>query len=153
MAALQTLSYTKVCVKARVAVRAPKATVVCKASSSKAEVSTRRGMLSLGLMAAIAATAPKAKADIIEDLLAKTEANKALNDKKRLATSGANFERSRTVTDGVCAFPNNLVGCENLAERGNVKFLSDDLKLECEGVEGPICPAKAKGSLPSFLGV
>jgi photosystem I subunit PsaN len=44
-----------------------------------------------------------------EDLLAKTEANKALNDKKRLATSGANFERSRTVTDGVCAFPNNLV--------------------------------------------
>lgn len=65
MAALQTLSYTKVCVKARVAVRAPKATVVCKASSSKAEVSTRRGMLSLGLMAAIAATAPKAKADII----------------------------------------------------------------------------------------
>jgi hypothetical protein len=45
------------------------------------------------------------------------------------------------------------VGCENLAERGNVKFLTDDLKLECEGVEGPICPAKAKGSLPSFLGV
>jgi hypothetical protein len=44
-----------------------------------------------------------------EDLLAKTEANKALNDKKRLATSGANFERSRTVTDGICAFPNNLV--------------------------------------------
>jgi hypothetical protein len=65
MAALQTVSFTKVRVQARVAVRAPKATVVCKASSSKAEVSTRRGMLSLGLMAAIAATAPKAKADLI----------------------------------------------------------------------------------------
>ena len=37
----------------------------------------------------------------------------ALNDKKRLATSGANFARSRTVTDGSCAFPNNWVGCEN----------------------------------------
>ena len=31
--------------------------------------------------------------------------NKALNDKKRLATSGANFARSRTVTDGTCKFP------------------------------------------------
>ena len=33
--------------------------------------------------------------------------SQALNDSKRLATSGANFARSRTVTDGTCAFPNN----------------------------------------------
>ena len=83
----------------------------------------------------------------------------ALNDSKRLATSGANFARSRTVTDGTCAFPNNvcappllcslsaralslcgrfatqLVGCENAAESGSVKYLSDDLKLECQGTE------------------
>ena len=73
---------------------------------------------------------------------------------QRAATSSSNFARSRTVTDGTCAFPNNLVGCENLAERGNVKFLTDDLKLECQGTEDkPICPAKNKASLPSFLGV
>jgi hypothetical protein len=32
-----------------------------------------------------------------------------VNDKKRLLTSSANLERSRTVADGTCAFPNNLV--------------------------------------------
>ena len=31
----------------------------------------------------------------VEDLLAKSEGNKALNDKKRLATSSANLARSR----------------------------------------------------------
>ena len=40
------------------------------------------------------------------------------------------------------------------AETGSVKYLSDDLALECEGVaEGKICPAKAKGSFPSPFGV
>ena len=35
---------------------------------------------------------------LIAALLEKTAANKELNDKKRLATSYANFARSRTVT-------------------------------------------------------
>ena len=35
-----------------------------------------------------------------------------------------------------------LVGCENAAESGSVKYLSDDLKLECEGTEA----GKARGS-------
>lgn len=39
------------------------------------------------------------------DLLARSEANKELNDKKRLATSYANLARSRTVSDGTCKFP------------------------------------------------
>eukprot|EP00793_Prasinoderma_coloniale_P006091 PRCOL_00004565-RA len=91
---------------------------------------------------------------LIAALLERSEANKALNDKKRLATSYANLARSRTVTDGTCAFPDNLIGCENMAEMGGVKWISDDLALECEGVpEGEICASKAKGSFPSFLGV
>lgn len=81
------------------------------------------------------------------------QSSQELNDKKRLATSYANLQRSRTVTDGSCAFPNNLIGCENAAEMGKVKFLSDDLKLECEGNEEGKCPSRAKGSFPSFLGV
>lgn len=88
--------------------------------------------------AALFSAAAAARADLVEELLAKSLANKGLHDKQRLATSGANFARSRTVTDGSCAFPNNWVGCENAAESGNVKFLSDDLALECEGSTGPI---------------
>jgi hypothetical protein len=61
-----TMTGTRVAVQSRVAVRAQASkAVVCKAQTSKAEVSTRRGILSLGLMAAIATTAGKAKADII----------------------------------------------------------------------------------------
>jgi len=87
-------------------------------------------------------------------MLERSNANKELNDKKRKATSGANLARSRTVTDGTCAFPNNLIGCENLAELGDVKYLSDDIKLECEGTpDDEACRAKRKGSPPSFLGV
>ena len=48
-----------------------------------------------------------------EDLLASSEANKEMNDKKRALTSSANFARSRTVTDGSCK--DNLLGCENAA--------------------------------------
>ena len=148
---------------------------------------------------------------LIAALLERSEANKALNDKKRLATSYANLARSRTVTDGAsararcapppphaatrgrscsatrpppkrtsphpgarthsrtcfrlaeshgapltppcllpppgtCAFPDNLIGCENMAEMGGVKWISDDLALECEGVpEGEICASKVGG--------
>lgn len=67
----------------------------------------------LGLGAALAATvlAPAAKADLVSDLLEKSKANKAENDKKRLLASYANVERSRTVSDGSCAVPNNFLGC------------------------------------------
>ena len=44
---------------------------------------------------------------------------------------------------GSCKFPDNLLGCENAAEFGNVKFLSDDIKLECEGTRsGKICASE-----------
>ncbi len=89
--------------------------------------------LGLAALSAVLFAAPNARAALTEDLLARSSANKELNDKKRLATSGANFARSRTVTDGTCNFPNNWVGCENLAESGKVKFLSDDIALECQG--------------------
>jgi len=113
----------------------------------------RSTAISIAIAAAVA-TPLAAKADLTADLLASSEANKELHDKQRLATSYANLARSRTVTDGTCAFPNNLVGCENLAELGDVKFITDDLKLECEGVaDGKICPAKASGSFPSFGGM
>merc|ERR1712100_340738 len=93
-----------------------------------------------------------AKADLASELLEKSSANKELNNKKRLATSYANFARSRTVTDNTCRFPDNFFGCQNAAELGNVKYLTDDISLECSGKEGK-CPSKSKGSLPSFMGV
>lgn len=54
---------------------------------------------------------------LVDALLVRSADNKALNDKKRLATSYANLARSRTVTDGTCAFPDNLIGCENKVRR------------------------------------
>ena len=85
----------------------------------------------------------QAHAGLTEDLLASSAANKELHDKQRAMTSSANFERSRTVTDGFCKFPDNLLGCENAAEFGSVKFLSDDLKLECDGTkDGKICASE-----------
>ena len=35
-----------------------------------------------------------------------------MNDKKRLETSYSNLERSRSVQDGTCSFPQNFVGCD-----------------------------------------
>lgn len=40
-----------------------------------------------------------------------------LNDKKRLATSGANFARAYTVQFGSCKFPENFTGCQDLAKQ------------------------------------
>merc|ERR1712023_604289 len=93
-----------------------------------------------------------ARANVVSDLVEKSAANKELNDKKRLATSYANFARSRTVTDKTCRFPDNFFGCQNAAELGNVKFLTDDIQIECKGKEGN-CASKSKGNLPSFMGV
>ena len=102
-------------------------------------------MLGLGALVALSIVAPAAKAGITEDLLAKSAANKAVNDKKRLATSGANLARSRTVADGTCTvFTNNFFGCENLAP-APVKYLADDIALECEGKDAGKCASNYKG--------
>ncbi|KAG8501721.1 hypothetical protein CXB51_004751 [Gossypium anomalum] len=49
--------------------------------------------------------------------LEKSKANKELNDKKRLATSGANFARAYTVQFGTCKFPENFTGCQDLQNK------------------------------------
>ncbi|MCO5600380.1 hypothetical protein L7F22_054492 [Adiantum nelumboides] len=83
-------------------------------------------VLLLGGGLAQLASANKAKAGLDEDLLAKSAANKELNDRKRLA----NTARAYTVTFGTCKFPENFTGCQDLAKKKNVPFLTDDLKLE-----------------------
>eukprot|EP00205_Picochlorum_sp_RCC944_P004787 CAMPEP_0182609688 /NCGR_PEP_ID=MMETSP1330-20130603/3916_1 /TAXON_ID=464278 /ORGANISM="Picochlorum sp., Strain RCC944" /LENGTH=154 /DNA_ID=CAMNT_0024828567 /DNA_START=87 /DNA_END=551 /DNA_ORIENTATION=+ len=138
--------------------RTARRSVSCQAQQANREqkIVQRRQLFSLlaGTLG-VAALGGKAEAlPTVEEMLENSQKNKELNDRKRAATSGANLERSRTVTDGYCQFPNNLIGCENLAELGDVKYLSDDLKLECEGTEdGEACRAKRNGSPPSFLGV
>ncbi|KAK7410866.1 hypothetical protein VNO78_02043 [Psophocarpus tetragonolobus] len=100
----------------------------------------RRGALVL-LAATLftSAAASSANAGIIDDYLEKSKANKELNDKKRLATSGANFARAYTVEFGSCKFPENFTGCQDLAKQKKVPFLSDDLELECEGKDKYKC--------------
>ncbi|KAG6657317.1 photosystem I reaction center subunit N, chloroplastic isoform X1 [Carya illinoinensis] len=83
--------------------------------------------------AAAAASNSSANAGVIEEYLEKSKANKELNDKKRLATSGANFARAYTVQFGTCKFPENFTGCQDLAKQKKVPFISEDLELECEG--------------------
>uniref|UniRef100_A0A0E0F4G2 Uncharacterized protein n=1 Tax=Oryza meridionalis TaxID=40149 RepID=A0A0E0F4G2_9ORYZ len=65
----------------------------------------RRAAL-LGLAAMFAATAAgqagQARAGVFDECLEKRKANKEQNDKKRLATSGANFARAYTVEFGSC---------------------------------------------------
>ncbi|XP_042485768.1 photosystem I reaction center subunit N, chloroplastic-like [Macadamia integrifolia] len=80
-----------------------------------------------------ATSSASANAGIIEEYLEKSKANKELNDKKRLATSGANFARAYTVEFGSCKFPENFTGCQDLAKQKKVPFISDDIQLECEG--------------------
>ncbi|KAJ4830609.1 hypothetical protein Tsubulata_047261 [Turnera subulata] len=101
----------------------------------------RRAAL-LGLAGALLASsvaASSANAGVIEDYLEKSKANKELNDKKRLATSGANFARAYTVEFGSCKFPENFTGCQDLAKQKKVPFISDDLDLECEGKDKYKC--------------
>uniref|UniRef100_A0A0D9XXK8 Photosystem I reaction center subunit N, chloroplastic n=1 Tax=Leersia perrieri TaxID=77586 RepID=A0A0D9XXK8_9ORYZ len=102
------------------------------------QVNGRRAAL-LGLAAVFAATASQARAGVIDDYLEKSKANKELNDKKRLATSGANFARAYTVEFGSCQFPYNFTGCQDLAKQKRVPFITDDLELECEGKEKYKC--------------
>ncbi|CAA6660376.1 unnamed protein product [Spirodela intermedia] len=102
----------------------------------------RRAAL-LGLAAAVftatAANSSPANAGIIDEYLEKSKANKELNDKKRLATSGANFARAFTVEFGSCKFPENFTGCQDLAKQKKVPFISDDLEIECEGKDKYKC--------------
>ncbi|XP_004502902.1 photosystem I reaction center subunit N, chloroplastic isoform X1 [Cicer arietinum] len=86
-----------------------------------------------------AAAASNANAGVIEDYLEKSKANKELNDKKRLATSGANFARAYTVQFGTCKFPENFTGCQDLAKQKKVPFISEDLDIECEGKDKYKC--------------
>ncbi|XP_014503212.1 photosystem I reaction center subunit N, chloroplastic isoform X1 [Vigna radiata var. radiata] len=89
--------------------------------------------------AAASASNSSANAGIIEEYLEKSKTNKELNDKKRLATTGANFARAYTVEFGTCKFPENFTGCQDLAKQKKVPFLSDDLDLECEGKDKYKC--------------
>ncbi|GFP92922.1 photosystem i reaction center subunit n chloroplastic [Phtheirospermum japonicum] len=99
---------------------------------AESSASGRRAAL-FGLGAALFATSSAANAGVIDDYLEKSKANKELNDKKRLATSGANFARAYTVQFGTCKFPENFTGCQDLAKQKKVPFISEDLALECEG--------------------
>ncbi|KAE9449812.1 hypothetical protein C3L33_18289, partial [Rhododendron williamsianum] len=90
------------------------------------------GLAAAGLFA-VSSSSSSANAGILEEYLEKSKANKELNDKKRLATSGANFARANTVEFGSCKFPENFTGCQDLAKQKKVEFLSEDIELECKG--------------------
>ncbi|KAG5589510.1 hypothetical protein H5410_040024 [Solanum commersonii] len=70
----------------------------------KDQIEAGRRVALLGLAAALFTTASSANAGVIDEYLEKSLANKELNDKKRLATSGANFARAYTVQFGTCKF-------------------------------------------------
>ncbi|WCJ37838.1 Photosystem I reaction center subunit N chloroplastic [Euphorbia peplus] len=116
------------------AVRAQQA----KVSDSKTD-GRRAAMLCLAATLFTSAAASSARAGVIEDYLEKSKANKELNDKKRLATSGANFARAFTVQFGSCKFPENFTGCQDLAKLKKVPFISDDLDVECAGKDKYKC--------------
>ncbi|KAF9599758.1 hypothetical protein IFM89_001704 [Coptis chinensis] len=106
-----------------------------RVSEGKGSDDGRRAAL-LGLAAVLIASTvstSSANAGVIDEYLEKSKANKELNDKKRLATSGANFARAYTVQFGTCKFPENFTGCQDLAKQKKVPFISEDLALECEG--------------------
>ena len=47
---------------------------------------------------------------------------------------------SSTVTDRTCGFPTNILGCDNAAARDvGVRFLTEDLNIECQGVDDYHC--------------
>ncbi|KAL5205272.1 hypothetical protein ABZP36_033481 [Zizania latifolia] len=118
---------------------APKRVQVAPPRQLVPEKGGRRAAL-LGLAAVFAATAAgQARAGVIDEYLEKSKANQELNDKKRLATSGANFARAYTVEFGSCKFPYNFTGCQDLAKQKRVPFITDDLEIECEGKEKYKC--------------
>nr|KJB18705.1 hypothetical protein B456_003G066700 [Gossypium raimondii] len=84
---------------------------------SGASEGRRAAMLYLAAGLFTTAVASSANAGVIDEYLEKSKANKELNDKKRLATSGANFSRAYTVQFGTCKFPENFTGCQDLAKQ------------------------------------
>ena len=121
---------------------APTAKVtVTNKSAAKAPVKVLRAEMAAAAAAAVllAGSAAPAHADLTEDLLAKSQANAELHNKQRLASSYANFARSRTVSDGTCKFPENVLGCDLGSYAGDVKYIADDAKLECSGKEAGKC--------------
>jgi len=121
------------------ATSSPAAKRVQVAPKDRAAEGRRAALLGLAAVFAVTATTGSAKAGIIDEYLEKSKANKELNDKKRLATSGANFSRAYTVEFGSCQFPYNFTGCQDLAKQKKVPFISDDLEIECEGKEKYKC--------------
>ncbi|KAK9111453.1 hypothetical protein Scep_018972 [Stephania cephalantha] len=126
-----------------VSVSSPKLPVIRAQQVSVSEAGKgsegRRAAL-VGLAAVLfATTATSAKASVFDEYLERSKANKELNDKKRLATVGANFARAYTVEFGSCKFPENFTGCQDLAKQKKVPFLSEDLELECEGKDKYKC--------------
>ncbi|XP_027089894.2 photosystem I reaction center subunit N, chloroplastic isoform X1 [Coffea arabica] len=107
-----------------------------RVSVSKESESQGRRAAMLCLAAALftaAASTSSANAGVIEEYLEKSKANKELNDRKRSATTDANFARAYTVQFGTCKFPENFTGCQDLAKQKKVPFLTEDLELECQG--------------------
>ncbi|KAK9835603.1 hypothetical protein WJX74_003948 [Apatococcus lobatus] len=127
--------------------KAPRVQLCCRAQADK------RQLLGLGALAGAlvlsSGAALPARADLVGDLLEKSQANKALHDKQRKATSYANFETSRTVADGTCTFPNNLFGCGNASVAGKVKYIAEDRDLECQGQDPAHCASRmSANSIP-----
>merc|ERR1712093_955364 len=91
---------------------------------------SRRSLIGITTSLLVISSSQITKADLISELIEKSASNKEINNKKVLATSYANFARSRTVTDKTCAFPDNFLACQNRAELGQVKFLTEDVKIE-----------------------
>ncbi|GFY87512.1 photosystem I reaction center subunit PSI-N, chloroplast, putative [Actinidia rufa] len=58
---------------------------------------------------------------------------------EEVGDSGANFAWAYTVEFGTCKFPDNFTGCQDLAKQKKVKFISEDLALECEGKDKYKC--------------
>jgi photosystem I subunit PsaN len=135
MASLTVSSFAgaKVNVRAATSVRAARQTVRCQMQSERRATSVEIASVAAVAAALVIGAAPAAKADLVEDLLAKSSANAELHNKQRLASSYSNFARSRTVTDGTCKFPANVLGCDIGQYAGDVKYIADDIKIECEG--------------------
>ncbi|KAJ1412936.1 Photosystem I reaction centre subunit N, chloroplastic [Sesbania bispinosa] len=113
--------------------------IVPKTKESQGNEGRRGALVLLAATLFTAASNSSANAGVIEEYLERSKANKELNDKKRLATSGANFARAYTVQFGTCKFPENFTGCQDLAKQKKVPFISDDLELECEGKDKYKC--------------
>ena len=124
-----------------------KATVARTAAKAPVKVVLRAELAAAAAAVILAGNAMPAHADLTEDLLAKSQANAELHNRQRLASSYSNFARSRTVTDGTCSFPENVLGCDVGSYAGDVKFIADDIKVECEGKDAGKCASNI--SIPS----